>query len=157
MADEMKVKKAKQLYASLCEQLDEMKLIYDKHEKDLVITFGLRGEDIPMQFVLNIDAERQLIRLLSLLPVKFEEDKRVDACIATCEANCRIVDGSFDFDYEDGSIIFRMTSSFLDSLISKDLFAYMIVIGSRIVDEYNDKFLMLSKGMIPLEDFFKDG
>ena len=156
MADEMKMKKAKQLYASLCEKLDEMKLRYDRHEDDLVITFTIRGDDIPMQFVLNIDAQRELIRLLSLLPVKFEGDKRVDACIATSQVNYNLADGSFDFDYESGSVMFRMTSSYVDSLISKDLFAYMIAIASYTVDEYNDKFLMLSKGMIPLKDFFKD-
>lgn len=156
MADEKKLKKAKQLYLSLCEKLDEMKLHYDRHEADLVITFTMRGDDIPMQFVLNIDADRQLIRLLSLLPVKFEGDKRVEACIATSQVNYNLADGSFDFDYESGSVLFRMTSSYVDSLISKDLFAYMIAIASFTVDEYNDKFLMLSKGMIPLKDFFKD-
>ena len=156
MTDEMKMKKAKQLYTSLCEKLDDMKFRYDKHEKDLVITFTIKGDDIPMQFVLNIDAGRQLIRLLSLIPAKFEGDKRIDGCIATSQVNYKLADGSFDFNYDEGTVLFRMTSSFMDSLISKDLFAYMIAVASYTVDEYNDKFLMLSKGMIPLKDFFKD-
>ena len=155
MAGEINLKKAQQVYKDLCDKLDEMKLRYEKHEKDLVITFTVRGEDLPMQFVLNIDAKRELIRLLSLLPVQFAGEKKVEACIATSRVNYTLADGSFDFDFKEGSIYFRMTSSYVDSLISKDLFAYMISVACYTVDEYNDKFLMLSKGMMPIEEFFK--
>lgn len=155
MAGEINVKKAQQVYKDLCDKLDEMKLRYEKHEKDLVITFTMRGEDLPMQFVLNIDAKRELIRLISLLPVQFAGEKKIEGCIATSQANYSLADGSFDFDFKEGTIYFRMTSSYVDSLISKDLFAYMIAVACMTVDEYNDKFLMLSKGMMRLEEFFK--
>ena len=155
MAGEINLKRAQQVYKDLCDKLDEMKLRYTKHEKDLVITFTVTGDDLPMQFVLNIDAKRELIRLISPLPVQFTGEKKVEACIATSQANYTLADGSFDFDFKEGTIYFRMTSSYVDSLISKDLFAYMISVACLTVDEYNDKFLMLSKGMLALEEFFK--
>ncbi len=127
----------------------------EKHEDDLVVTFILGGDDIPMQFVLNVDSDRQLIRLLSPIPVTFEGDKRIEGAIATCQANYRIADGSFDFDFKQGRILFRMTSSYIDSLISKDVFEYMVAVASYTVDEYNDKFFMLAKGQLPIEEFFK--
>ncbi len=48
-----------------------------------------------------------------------------------------------------------MTSSYIDSLISKDVFEYMVAVASYTVDEYNDKFFMLAKGQLPIEEFFK--
>lgn len=155
MAEDKKLAKAGIIFNTLCGKLDEMKLKYEIHEEDLVITFVARGNDLPMQFVLNIDAERELIRLMSLIPAKFEGEKRVDGAIATNQVNFKLADGSFDFDYETGLIMFRMTSSYVDSLISKELFGYMIAVALLTVDEYNDKFLMLSKGMMNVEDFFK--
>ena len=154
MSDDKKLKNAQNMYKTLCAMLDEKELKYEKHENDLVVTFTLGGEDIPMQFVLNVDAERQLIRLLSPIPVIFGEDKRIEGAIAACQANYGIADGSFDFDFKQGRIIFRMTSSFIDSLISKDVFEYMIAVAGYTVDEYNDKFFMLAKGKLSIKEFF---
>ncbi len=155
MSDANKLKNAQNVFKTLCEMLDEKKVHYDKHEDELVVTFIMGGKDIPMQLIINVDEERELIRLISPIPVVFEEDKRVEAAIATCQANYYLADGSFDYDFEQGEITFRLTSSYIDSLISKDLLEYMVVITGIAVDEYNDKFLMLAKGMISVQDFFK--
>lgn len=155
MSDDKKLKNAQNVYKTLCAMLDEKELKYEKHEDDLVVSFILGGDDIPMQFVLKVDAERQLIRLLSPIPAIFEGDKKIEGAIATCQANYGIADGSFDYDYRQGKILFRMTSSYIDSLISKDVFEYMVAVAGYTVDEYNDKFFMLSKGQLPIEAFFK--
>ena len=155
MADDKKLAKAGIIFNTLCGKLDEMKVTYEIHEEDLVVTFVAKGNDLPMKFVLNIDAKRELIRLLSLIPAKFGGEKKVEGAIATNQVNFKLADGSFDFDYETGLIMFRMTSSYVDSLISGELFGYMVTIALLTVDEYNDKFLLLSRGMMKLEDFFK--
>ena len=113
------------------------------------------GDDLPMGFMLNIDAERELIRLLSPIPVTFEDDKRLEGAIATSQINYRIADGSFDYNYKKGTVIFRLTSSYIDSLISKDLLEYMVGVAGYTIDEYNDKLVMLAKGELPLEAFFE--
>ncbi len=154
MADEKQLKKAKTVFDSLCSMLDGKKGRYDKHEDDLVVTFIVGGDDIPMHMIIKVDAERELVRLVSPIPVVFEDDKRVEGAIATSQVNYRLADGSFDYDFREGKVLFRMTSSFRDSLISEDLLEYMMGCASYTVDEYNDKFLMLAKGMIPLEYFF---
>ena len=155
MADEKKMKNAQNVYNTLCEMLDDKKLRYQKHPEDLVVTFTMRGDDLPMDFVINIDAERELVRLLSALPVQFGADKRMEGAIATSRANYRLIDGSFDYDYNTGRVLFRMTSSFADSLVSKDLMEYMVAVACYTVDDYNDALLLLAKGMMSIEDFFK--
>lgn len=155
MTDGVNLKKAQSVYKSLCDMLDEKKVRYEKHPEDLVVTFTMTGEDIPMNFILNIDAKRDLVRLISPIPVKFEGDKRVIGAIATCQATYCLADGSFDYDCKSGNVLFRMTSSYKDSLISKDVLEYMVAVAGMTVDEFNDKFLMLAKGVLSIEDFLK--
>lgn len=153
--DEKKMKTALSVYKTMCDELDGKKLRYEKHEEDLVVVFDMRGDDLPIRIVLNVDAKRQLVRLISPLPFTVSEDKRMEAAIATSQVNYYLADGSFDFNYQEGKITFRLTSSFLDSLISKAVFEYIVGVTCYTVDEYNDKFLMLAKGSLPLEAFFK--
>ena len=155
MAEVNDNKKALSVYKILCDALDERNWKYQKHPEDLVVTFTVTGEDIPMNFVLMIDAKRELVRLVSPLPFTFSEEKRLEGAIATSFANYKLADGSFDYNYKEGKLNFRMTSSFKDSLISKELFQYMIACACYTVDEYNDKFLMINKGMLSIADFCK--
>ena len=89
------------------------------------------------------------------MPFRFSEGKRVEGAIVTSRANYVMVDGNFDYDYTTGSIVYKMTSSIRDSLISEDLLFYMVSCAFSMVDEFNDKFLMVDKGAISLEEFFK--
>lgn len=155
MGDTVDLKKAKEVFDSLCEMLDGKNWHYEKHEDDLAVTFTVGGDDIPMQFIMDVDAKRELVRLISPIPVIFDGDKRAEGAIATCQANYRLADGSFDYDFEKGKVYFRMTSSYRDSLISQNLLEYMMACAIFTVDEYNDKFLMLAKGHMPIEEFFK--
>ena len=153
MANEKDLKNAKKAYDTLCAMLDDNDYKYEKHEEDLVVTFGVRGEDLPMDIVAAIDEDRQLVRIFSKMPFKVDAEKRIEVAIALCQTNYNLVDGSFDFDLADGSVIFRITSSFRECLISKDLFEFMIAYSCFVVDRYNDQLLMLNKGTLSLEDY----
>ena len=131
MADE-KMELAKRVYVTLCEALDHRDWKYDKDESNLVAYFDVNGDDIPMKLILYVDAERQLVRLLSPLPFEMSEEKRIEGAIATCAANYGMVDGSFDYDLSDGKIAFRMTASFRESMIGEGLLQYMISCALRL-------------------------
>ena len=155
MADEKIIEQAKQVYKTLCAAIEKREWHYDKEEENLLVHFGVSGDDIPMQFILVIDAERQLVRLLSSMPYKMSEDKRIEGAVATCVASVGMADGNFDYDLSDGSIVFRMTASFRDSLIGEGLFQYMISCACAVVDKYNDQFLAISKGLLSIADFIE--
>ena len=149
-----KMIRANEVYAKLCAALDARDWTYEKKEEDLVILLHVNGEDIPMPFILHIDADRSLIRFTSPMMFKMPEDKRVDGAIAACAASFGLADGSFDYDFMDGTIAFRMTATYRDSDIGEMLLQYLISCASRTVDRYNDKFLMLSMGKIGVDAFF---
>lgn len=155
MADE-KLERAQKVYETLCATLDKHEWHYQKNEERLSIECGAQGEDLPMEITIRVDAERQLIMLLSHLPFIISEDKRLDVAIATSIANNGLVDGSFDFDITDGHMFFRMTSSFIESDIGSELFTYMLMVSCHTIDEYNDRFLMLGKGMMSIQDFISN-
>ena len=156
MAETMELARAQKVYETLCAALDARQWRYQKEEERLLVHFGVNGEDIPMNFILVVDAERQLVRLMSPLSFKMAEDKRVEGALATCAASYGLVDGSFDYDMSDGEIVFRMTASFRESEIGEGLFQYMISCSCATVDRYNDQFLALNKGMLSINDFIKN-
>ena len=146
---------AKKVYEILCAALDERKWEYDKDEEKNLVYFPVNGENMPLQFLIFVDEERQLVRVLSQLPFHIGEDKRMEAAIAVCVANYGMVDGSFDYDISEGSIIFRMCASYLDSEVTTGLMQYLIQCACVSVDNYNHRFLALNKGVISLEEFIE--
>lgn len=156
MADQKQIKNAETVFNTLCETLDDRKWKYDKIPERSLVHFIVGGDDIPMEFIVYIDSEKELVRMMSQMPFAFGEEKRLEGAIATCQATNKLLDGSFDYDYQTGKILFRITSSFRGSLISKDLLEYMIDCSCYTVDEFNDKFLMIEKGVLSLEDFLKN-
>lgn len=156
MAEEKDLQRAKTVYEALCGNLDGHKWRYKKNEDELSIECGAQGDDLPMELTIQVDADRQLILLLSHLPFVISEDKRLDLAVAVSVANSRIVDGCFDYDVRTGHMFFRMTNSFIESEIGDDAFSYMMYCSCRTIDDFNDKFLMLAKNMMSLEQFISD-
>ena len=57
-------------------------------------------------------------------------------------------DGSFDLDIRDGELSFKLTSSYMDSLLSKDALNYMFAMACMIVDRYNDRLVLVNEGLL---------
>ena len=156
MANQMDAKTAKNIYAQLCNVLDKRKWKYDKFDDKLAVSFTVKGEDIPMDFIFSVDDERQLVRLKSPLTFNFAEDKRLEGAIVTSRANCMLVDGYFEYDITDGETAFKVTTSCRDSIISDETIEYMLQCALFVVEEFNDKFMAVSKGYLSVEQFLKD-
>ena len=152
---EVNMEKAKEVFDALVNMLDTRDWKYEKFEEDLVIKSGIKGEDLPIEFLIVIKPNNQVVQLLSRLPFQIPEDKRVDAAIAICVANNGLVDGSFDYDISDGEITFRLTCSYRESYLSADLFEYMILVSAGTIDNYNDKFFMIGKNMLTVSQFIE--
>ena len=154
MAEENLVK-AKETYDCMCAMLDENNWHYEKIESDLTIKSAVKGDDLPIEFVMKVNPRNQVVSFISWMPFKIDEAKRLDMALAVCAANFGMADGSFDFDIESGALIFRLTTSYRESVLSKDIFEYMLYLSSATVDKYNDKFFMISKGMLSVQQFIE--
>jgi len=153
---EVNMEKAQEVYATLVRMLDTRGWHYEKDEAELVIRSGVKGDDLPIEFIVVVNPRQEVVEFLSRLPFQMSEEKRVDGAIAVCVANDGLCDGSFDYNIGNGNITFRLTSSYRgDSVLSEDLFEYMIMVSAATVDRYNDKFFMLTKNMMTLQQFIE--
>lgn len=150
MAEEKYLKQAQSVYKTLCKALDDMGLKYEKNEEELSIESGAVGEDIPVDIRMMVNPNAKIVVFYSQMPFEIPEDKRVDMALAVTMVNYLLVDGSFDYDFINGRIVFRMTSSFIDSLIGDDLIQYMFYVSCKTVDDYNDKLSKIANGEMTL-------
>ena len=155
MANEKDLKQAQAVYKALCAMLDENDWHYMRDDEALMIKCGAQGDDLPMQIRIEVDMERQIVSLLSQMPFDVPENRRKELAVAVSLANYGMVDGSFDYDYLRGIIIFRMTSSYRECLIGKDLLGYMLMCACHTIDEYNDKFLTLTKNSMTIAEILE--
>lgn len=146
---------AAQVYYDLCKMLDGEGWKYKKNVEELRIECGARGEDLPIELNIKVDAERQLVMVLSHLPYRIPEDKRIDIAIAVSVVNNRLVDGCVDYDITTGNLFFRMTNSYMDSTIGGEVYKYLLYCACQTIDSFNDRLLMLSKGMIDIAKFIE--
>lgn len=152
---EVNMAAAMETYETLCRMLDTRDWHYQKYEDDLVIKASIKGDDFPIDFIMRVNPRNQIVSFISWLPFKISEDKRIDAAVAVCVANYGLADGSFDYDVTEGEISFRLTSSFRECKLSEDLLEYMLMVSAGTIDDYNDKFFMLSKGMLSIQQFIE--
>ena len=144
---------AKEAFKAVCNMLDSANLKYDTDVSELKVICGIQGDDFPVRMQILIDEDHTLVALYSQMPFDVPEDKRIEFALAISKVNNSLADGSFDYDMRDGSILFRLTLSYLDSFIGNDAFFYQLLVSFKTIDQYNDKFFMLSKGAISIEDF----
>ncbi len=147
--------KAKLVYKTMIEALNERKWNFTRHDDDLTIVSDYQGDDIPIRFLISVDAQREVIRFAAPLPFKMGDDKRIDGAVAVCVANYGMVNGSFDYDISDGEIKFRLSTSYHDCEVGKGFFMDMMTTALFTTDNYNDKFMMLAKGAMTIDQFIQ--
>ena len=142
-------------YRTLISMMNNQGLKYTSFDDNLRVELGFNTDDLDVELICIIDEERELVRILSFLPFKFPEDKRVDGAIAATVANHGMVNGSFDFDISDGEMLFKCVNSYKNGGFNEDIAYYMISVAVSTVDDYNDRFFGIAKGMISFQDFIE--
>lgn len=144
---------AQKVYQAFIDHMTKKGFHFDRHDDDLVISMIAQGEDLPQPTIIRVLKDRDVVQVLSPIPSKIPEDKRVDGAIAVSVANYGMINGCFDYDMNDGEIRFRLAQSYVDIDFNDELVRYMLGIVFFTTDKYNDRFFMLGKGMMSLEDF----
>lgn len=155
MLDADQKKQAETMFETLRKMLTERNVIFGKGGNKFEVVCRAVGDDLPMTVHINVDAKRMIISLLSKMPFVVKKSRRNEMAVAVCRANCGMPDGGFDFDVSDGDIFFRMTCSYRQSLISKELFEYMLFASFNTIDRYNDVFLRVATTNMTIDEIVK--
>lgn len=142
----------------LLSMLEHRKLKYTVQERTDARTHILlhfTGEDLPMTLHIILRTDRQIASVFSVMPFQISEERRNDAALAVTAANHGLIDGSFDLNMQTGEIRFRLTSCYIGTVLTEDLFSYLMYVSAETVDRYNDRFEALNNGTLDLEGFLK--
>lgn len=153
MADEKVLRQARNVFRTVCQTLDDRNWTYEKDEENLVVKCKVNGDDIPIFIKIIINVDLEIVSLYSHLPIEIPSKEIVPVAVAISAANLNMVNGNFDLNISNGNLLYRMASSFKESLLSKDMFEYMIDIACMTVDHYNDKIKMVVDHTMSLDDF----
>ena len=154
MKQEM-INKAHEVFAMLKAAMDHDDWKYEANDEECVLLSGCTGEDFPITFFFKVDPQRECLTFRSSPFAKFDDEHFMDGALATCVANHGLVFGHFDYDASDNSVRYTMANSIVGTEFEEAFFIDMLQTAVRTVDNYNDRFIMLSKGMIDIKQFLK--
>ena len=143
------------VYEMFKKHLQENEFHIDAYDDELVISLTVHGDDLPQPTLIRVIDDRDIVQIISPIPGRIPEDKRVDAAIAITVANQDMINGSFDLDMSDGEIHFRVAQYYGDMELTEDFMKYLLGLAFFTTDRYNDKFFMLGKGLMSLEQFIE--
>ena len=160
MATEQELKQAASLFKTLCDYLDENTWNYTKSDDSLGVKLVTKGDDLPIPVFVRINPELMVLSFYSSMTFDIPEDMRLPMVVAVTAATHCMVDGGFDYDVKSGHLLFRITSTYRESIIGKKLIEYMLGCTCVMADEFNDKFYkMVQEKMSPgemLEMIYKE-
>lgn len=134
-----------QSFETLCNMLERNDIEYSRNDERIAVHCTVAGRDIPIHLMFAIHPYKMLVTLYALMPITVEPHKAADMGIAVCLANKSLADGCFVYDIDDGSMFFKMTTSYRDSEVSEENFEYMLSTAADIVDEYYPKLMHISQ------------
>ncbi|MCM1439109.1 MAG: YbjN domain-containing protein [Roseburia sp.] len=138
MSEKTSVKFAKKNFKTLCKTLDQNKWKYEKDKKNFKINIDPDFNDVDFNVRISFNTGLEIISVY--IPVSTApRDRREIAAIAVSVANYDFIAGSFDYNCMSGNIIFRMTSTYADSLLSAKVFEYLLNQSCKIVKNYRSK------------------
>lgn len=153
--DDKKSAAADLTFETLCEFLDGNKWEYEKDAKNRKATCLVKGESSDIQILFNIFEDDRLISVASPMPFDVPQERCRQLAVAVSRANYGMVDGNFDFDHINGTIFFRMTTSFAGGIVGRGVFEYMTHITCETMNEYEPVFKELCLRDVSVEDIIK--
>lgn len=154
--DPAHIRQTEQNTDALIAMLNHHRLKYAIEEKTDTrthIRIRFTGNDLPMTLHIILRTDKQIATVLSAMPFKILPERRNDAALAVIAANHGLIDGFFDLNMETGELRFRLTSSYIESVLSEALFSYLMFVSAETIDRFNDRFEALNNGTLSLKDF----
>ncbi len=152
---ETDMKLAKFTYRTLLYAVKKKGWTCGNDDNNLSIDYGVNGENLHMNFVVSIDADRKLVRLISKLPLKFDIKRIVAGAISICTANYYFDDGCFDINLNDGTVQYRLTTSYRDSNISAEVLIYFMDFAVWAIDKFYTSLQDVTDGKMDAAQFYE--
>jgi hypothetical protein len=149
--------KAKAVYDTVCAALDRMKWVYDKEEEELAITTGAKGTDLPIDIVIRVLPEAEVLSVQVPFAFEVPDEHSIDVAIAVTAANYGLIRGCFDYDMTTGDLRFRICAPYNgNTTLAEDVVEMLVLIAATTVDSYQTRLLMVAKGVVTPSQFLAE-
>ncbi len=146
---------AQNVYKQLRNYLDEQDIKYDRNDEEMNIWFAMRGDDMRVPLDIRIDEKYQMVKVLSPLEFKIPQEFREDMARVINQLNFMIINGCIDYDFETGSVAYRINATFEDSIIGNGTLHYLIGTAINTVEAFNVKFFLIVNGKMSAQAYLK--
>lgn len=137
----------------VCRAFDQKGWKYHADNEKLTLITSFTGDDLSMPMSVTVDDERGILRVYSYLPLTFPEDKIPLGAYATHLANWQMINGAFDFNVQNGKMLFRIVQSYRGRALNEEVVRYMINVTANTVDNFNDKLADLAEGKMDYGEY----
>lgn len=145
---------AKEIFDIIADAMKTRNIPFEKFEDSLAIK-GFANAEIPIVYYVLVREGDQVVTFLSTLPFKMPEERRKDGAVAVCKASYRLCDGSFDYNFDDGTIEFRASADYRNATITGEQMIHMINMALGAVQYYSGNLFLLAKNAITIEQFLE--
>ena len=143
---------SKGVYDMIVNILEERKWRYEKFDDQLSVDFMITGKDLMMHFIIVVDEERRLVRLMSPFTFRPSKDNSLNLCVATTVINHAMGTGCFTYDPIKNQLMYKIATSVIHGDFGAGLFDFLIDFACEMVDAFNDKLFAVSLGYLGLDD-----
>lgn len=143
----------KEIFNIIATALEEKNMPCEKYEDMRIIRSWSLSKD-PIIFCMMIDENRGNVTFFSKYKFNVPEEKRIEGAAAVCKI-CFRAHGAFDYDLNDGSIQYRLTTEYKYLPLTIEHVKYMIDIGLAAVILHEDDLLSFAKGQKTLKELLE--
>ena len=153
MIQQQNIQQAQSAFEALCFALSRLEWDYHKDSSAMEIVSTIWGDDIPMEIKVRVDGDNQKIVLCSEIPFEVKDNKEADIALAVSMINTNLAYGSFKYDINGKKVCFKIVCRLDGCEISVSALEQMLSYSVKVIDDYNDKLLLLADDLMPLDEF----
>ncbi|MGN0797924.1 MAG: hypothetical protein ACI4M5_06905 [Christensenellales bacterium] len=146
---------AMKMYEQLCSFLDKSNVEYNKNTDRMAVFFDYCFDNTSIKLIMHVNAQNHYFELIMPLSFVVHEELSMEMAMGLALVNSEIFDGHFDYDDNKGNVFFRMTNCYPGSLISEDVFDYMIHSAHEAFMQYGQALSTLGTGSGDIGDVIK--
>ena len=129
------MKDLSQIKQKIEEYFNDMELVYTVEEEEDIcmyqIGLALDVDTKISKIVLNIAIREDSIIVISRADIKADSQSKLRVSEFICRANWGMLNGNFEFDYDEGNIRYKIYINIEDGEISKDEFVFSVILSSK--------------------------
>ena len=129
----------KEVYALVAEVLEKLKMEYVNKEDNLSIVTSVKGNlMIPVHIL--VSEQSHLVGFSAYAPFGVPEERRTHIALAIAKANMKSLDGCFEYNAADGSLLFYSTAYYKGCEVQSGLIEYKILSVCSAMNKYAATF-----------------